>query len=174
MDTVGSLPAAAAPPDGAPAGAPPVRDATQLLRQLLEVSDLFEERLRGHLTVNQTDLDAMGHLLASGPLGPSDLARRLHISTASATTLVDRLVGLGHVTREPHPTDRRGVLVVPTASSRERAMAMLAPMIADVDAVLDDFTPGEQQTITEYLSRVVGVYRSHVTGAAPDPAGARR
>ena len=141
---------------------PRVRAATMLLRQLLEVSDLFEGRLRAHLTVNATDLEAMEHLLSSGPLGPSELARRLGISTASTTTVVDRLVGLGHVTREPHPTDRRGVLVIPTDSSRDRAMSVLAPMIQDVDAVLDRFTPDEQRTITEYLNGVVEVYRSHV------------
>ncbi|QIG41083.1 MarR family transcriptional regulator [Microbacterium sp. 4R-513] len=128
---------------------------------MLEVSELFEGRLRAHLTVNATDLEAMEHLLQSGPLGPSELARRLGISTASTTTVVDRLVGLGHVTREPHPTDRRGVLVIPTDSSRDRAMSVLAPMIQDVDAVLDRFTPDEQRVITAYLNGVVEVYRSH-------------
>jgi DNA-binding MarR family transcriptional regulator len=162
MDAVEARSATAAPVSAdRPPGGVPAREPTQLLRTLLEVSDEFEERLRGHLTVNPTDLEAMEHLLASGPLGPSELARRLHISTASTTTVVDRLVGLGHVTREPHPTDRRGILVVPTPSSRERAMAVLMPMILDVDAVLDGFTPEEQETIRTYLSRVVDVYRTH-------------
>jgi DNA-binding MarR family transcriptional regulator len=148
-------------------GGPPVRPATGLLRDLITVSDLFERRLRTHLTVNPTDLEAMEHLLASGPLGPSELARRLGITTASTTTLVDRLVELGHVTRQPHPTDRRGVLVVPTDTSRESAMSVLMPMILDVDAVLDGFSPQEQAVITAYLSRVVEVYRSHVEPTHP-------
>lgn len=152
-------------PREADAGGPPVRPATGLLRDLITVSDLFERRLRTHLTVNPTDLEAMEHLIASGPLGPSELARRLGITTASTTALVDRLVGLGHVTREPHPSDRRGVLVVPTETSRKSALSVLMPMIVDVDAVLDDFSAQEQAIITAYLSRVVEVYRSHVEPA---------
>lgn len=141
---------------------PPVRRATELLREILEVSDDFERHLGRELTVNPTDLQAMEHLLMSGPLGPSELSRRLGISTASTTKVVDRLVDLGHVTREAHPTDRRGILVVPTESSRRRALSTLMPMIMGIDAELDGFSADEQATITEYLERVVAVYRSHI------------
>lgn len=134
---------------------------TVLLRELIVVSDLFEERMRRHLTVNQTDLEAMEHLLTSGPLAPSELSRRLGISTASTTVMVDRLVALGHVTRERHPTDRRAIRVVPTKTSAAEAMSVLLPMIGDIDAVLDGFTAEEQDVITEYLRRVVDVYRRH-------------
>jgi DNA-binding MarR family transcriptional regulator len=132
-----------------------------LLRELLDVSDQFEKALRDELTVNATDLEVMEHILMSGPLAPSELARRLEISTAATTTAVDRLVDLEHVTREPHPTDRRSILVVPTERSRDRAMSVLMPMIYGLDGELDGFTDDEQRTITEYLQRVVDVYRTH-------------
>lgn len=122
---------------------------------------MFEKTLGTELNVNPTDLAAMEHLLMSGPLGPSELARRLGISTASTTTAIDRLVAVGHVTREPNPNDRRGVLVVPQAASRARAMARLMPMIMGLDAELDHFTPDEQESITRYLRRVVTLYRQH-------------
>ncbi|GAB2844720.1 MarR family winged helix-turn-helix transcriptional regulator [Microbacterium insulae] len=141
---------------------PPVRRATALLREILEVSEDFERHLGRELTVNPTDLQAMEHLLMSGPLGPSELSRRLGISTASTTKVVDRLVDLGHVTRQAHPTDRRGILVVPTESSRRRALSTLMPMIMGIDAELDAFSADEQSIITEYLERVVAVYRSHI------------
>lgn len=147
-------------------GEPQVRDATRLLREFLEVSESFERSLGVELQVNKTDLEAMEHLLMSGPLGPSELARRLGISTASTTTAIDRLVALGHVTREPNPKDRRGVLVVPQEASRARAMARLLPMIIGVDAELDNFDSGEQEAITRYLRRVVDLYREH---AGEDP-----
>lgn len=140
-----------------------VHRATELLREFLDVSDLFERALGGELDVNATDLDAMEHLLMSGPLGPTELARRLGISTASMTIAVDRLVALGHVSREPNPRDRRGILIVPAEASRQRAMARLVPMIMGVDAELDNFSEHEQRAITEYLERVVSVYRQHAT-----------
>src|SRR5699024_6255645 len=141
-------------------------DATRLLRDFLDVNESFERSLGVELQVNKTDLEAMEHLLMSGPLGPSELARRLGISTASTTIAIDRLAALGHVTREPNPRDRRGVLVVPQEASRARAMARLMPMILGVDAELDHFSAEEQDAITRYLSRIVELYRRH---AGPDP-----
>jgi DNA-binding MarR family transcriptional regulator len=143
------------------AGEPRIREATHLLREFLEVSELFGHSLGAELAVNATDLEAMEHLLMSGPLGPSELARRLGISTASTTTAIDRLVALGHVTREPNPNDRRGVLVVPQEASRARAMGRLMPMILGLDAELDNFSDDEQEAITLYLQRVVDLYREH-------------
>ncbi len=162
-DIVGFMqPAQTAPPEHAVARRGlPVREPTQLLREFLEVSELFERSLGAELEVNATDLEAMEHLLMSGPLGPSELARRLGISTASTTIAIDRLVALGHVTREPNPNDRRGVLVVPQEASRARAMSRLMPMILGVDAELDRFSEPEQEAITRYLRQVVDLYREH-------------
>lgn len=147
----------------------PTRPATVLLREFIQLSEQFERAIGEELEVNPTDLEAMEHLLMGGPLGPSELARRVGISAGAATTAIDRLVALGHVTREPHPTDRRGVLVVPAPASRDRAMNRLMPMIMGIDAQLDAFSPTEQETITSYLRQVVDRLREHV-----DPASINR
>lgn len=142
-------------PDGA------VHEATQLLREFLDVTAQFERALGTELSVNPTDLQAMEHLLMSGPLSPGELARRLRISTASTTAAIDRLVAVGHVTREPDPGDRRRLLIVPQPASRERAMARLVPMIMGVNAQLDAFDDSERDAITRYLRGVVEHYREH-------------
>lgn len=139
-----------------------VRRATELIRDVRELSQEFELHLGRQLTVNPTDLQAMEHLIQSGPLGPTELARRLGISTAAVTSVVDRLTALGHVTRTQHPTDRRGIVVVPSPDSVKRAMAALIPMIVGIDGVLDDFDDHEQATITAYLEQVVSIYRAQL------------
>jgi DNA-binding MarR family transcriptional regulator len=139
-----------------------VRPATALVRALFSAGAEFEKSLQHELSVNPTGLDAMGHLVMSGPLSPGELSRRLDLTTAATTAAIDRLVALGHVTRAPHPTDRRSLLVVPTEASVQRAMSRLAPMIAAVDAVLDDFTDDEQEVIARYLARVVASYGTPV------------
>jgi DNA-binding MarR family transcriptional regulator len=163
-------------PSAAPAAfgdAGRMHEATQLLREFLDVSAEFERALGTELTVNPTDLEAMEHLLMSGPLSPGELARRLRISTASTTTAIDRLVALGHVSREADPGDRRRLLVVPSPASRDRAMARLMPMILGVNAQLDDFDDTERDAITRYLRRVVDHYREHaVARVSSEPAGA--
>lgn len=139
-----------------------VRPATQLMREILDLSKAFQSHLRTELTVNSTDLDAMEHLLREGPMGPTELARRLGVSTAAATTIVDRLEALGHASRTQHPTDRRGVIVVPSPDSVSKAMGHIMPMVLGIDRVLDDFTPEEQLVITDYLEQVVESYRSQL------------
>lgn len=141
---------------------PRVRRATELIREVREVSQEFELHVGRELTVNPTDLLAMEHLIQSGPLAPTELARRLEISTAATTAVVDRLTALGHVTRTQNPTDRRGVVVVPSPLSVARAMSTLMPMITGIDGVLDEFEPDEQAVITEYLERVIATYRAQI------------
>jgi DNA-binding MarR family transcriptional regulator len=156
-------------PDGFADGSR-THEATHLLREFLELSEEFRRVLGSELAVNRTDLEAMEHLLMSGPLSPGELARRLRISTASVTTAIDRLTAVGHVTREADPVDRRRLLVVPRQASRERAMARLMPMIMDVDAQLDAFDENERDAITRYLRRVVELYREHAV-ERPAPGG---
>ncbi len=139
-----------------------VRRATELIREFLDVSEEFEAHVARQLTVNPTDLHAMQHLIMSGPLSPTDLARKLDISTAAVTSVVDRLEALDHVSRTQHPTDRRGIVVVPNPSSVARAMGTLMPMIMGIDGVLDEFDLEDQAIITAYLERVLVVYRAQL------------
>lgn len=136
-------------------------DATQLLRELLDVTDDFERSLGDELAVNQTDLTAMQHLIAVGPLSPTALAERLELSTAAVTTVIDRLQASGHAYRVPNPDDRRGTLVVPEPASIGRAMSRIIPMVSAVDAAVREFSPDEQRIIVRYLRTVVDAYRGH-------------
>ncbi|MCW4385623.1 MarR family transcriptional regulator [Salinibacterium sp. SYSU T00001] len=139
-----------------------VHESTRLLREFTQLSDDFQAHLGRELTVNSTDLQAMQYLIQRGPMSPTALARALDISTAATTVVVDRLVKVGHVTREAHPTDRRAVVVVPAPQSIASAMAALTPMVRSIDRVIQSFSEEERDTITEYLRRVVDVYRESI------------
>jgi DNA-binding MarR family transcriptional regulator len=144
-----------------------VAPPTALLREFLRVSADFERRLGRDLEVNPTDLTAMEHLIESGPLSPSEIAARLGVTTAAATTIVDRLARVGHVHRRSNEQDRRGVLVVPESGSIRRALDVIRPMVQEVDGALSEFDEAEQRAITAYLERVLEIYRAHAGG---DPA----
>lgn len=139
-----------------------VRRPTVLLREILDLTDEFEKHLGKELSVNPTDLEAMEHLIQDGALSPTEIARRLGISTAAATAVIDRLTALGHVTRTAHPTDRRGVLVHATPGSVQQAMGTLMPMIMGMDATLNRFSESELETITTYLEGVAAVYKAQL------------
>lgn len=134
------------------------------LREISTLSDSFRRHLGRSLTVNDTDLSAMEHLMTDGPLTPSDLSRRLGVSTAATTMVVDRLVALGHVHREAHAHDRRKVVVVPTPASVRAAFETLMPVLAGVAEVAASLPDTDRTIVTAFLADVIEVYR----GAVPD------
>lgn len=60
------------------------------------------------------------------PRTPTELAERERVSTPSMTRTVNGLVDLGLVAREPHPDDRRQVLVRATAEGHRVVAETLA------------------------------------------------
>jgi DNA-binding MarR family transcriptional regulator len=52
------------------------------------------------------------------------LASLLHVNAPAASTMVERLVDLGILTREANPRDRRGVLIGVSAESESRMQAI--------------------------------------------------
>jgi DNA-binding MarR family transcriptional regulator len=153
-------------PSGPQRGTLDVQSPTNLLQRIRELTAEFERALGEQLTVNPTDLAAMEHLIADGPLTPTELARRLGVTTAAITTSIDRLTAVGHVTRQPNPDDRRGILVVPSPTSIQQAMGMLLPMIMGIDRVLAGFDEQQQAVITSYLAKVVEVYENHIPSSS--------
>jgi DNA-binding MarR family transcriptional regulator len=158
--------------DGRPGGRFQPHEASLLMRHILVIDHDIERQLGRELGVNSTDLDAMQHLMRHGRLSPSELAQRLGISTAAATVAIDRLVRVGHVTREPHPTDRRRLLVVPRPESVQKAMGSLMPMIRETNALLDDYTDGERAAITDYLARTLAIMQRRLEDTTADTENA--
>lgn len=113
------------------------------------------------------DVWALEHLFAAGPLGPVELARRLGITSASATVLVDRLEAAGYVERRPHPGDRRRLVVAPTVAAGPDATAALAPFLAELDAAGADLTPAEQAAVARYLDTVAAALARYADAVDP-------
>lgn len=78
------------------------------------------------LDMGATDIRALAFLSSTeGDSTPKQVAEFLELSTGATTSLVDRLVGAGTLVREPHPTDRRSVILRLTPEGYD-AVASLA------------------------------------------------
>ncbi len=76
---------------------------TEATRRLdVALSTLNAAFARG-VGVSVPELLALENLDADGGLGPSELARRLQLSTGAVTALVDRLEASGHAVRAATP-----------------------------------------------------------------------
>ncbi len=98
-----------------------VNEATTALDKVLHLSTLVSTDL-ARFEQDSGLTGARVHLLwALGLTGQGtqqSLATALNVTPRNVTGLVDGLVASGHVTREPHPTDRRAKLVTPTELGR--------------------------------------------------------
>jgi DNA-binding MarR family transcriptional regulator len=138
---------------------PPVQAATLLLREVIERSQDYARNVGAALEVNETDFTAMEHLISRGTMTAGELAKAVGLSPGAATVMIDRLVEVGHVTRERNPKDRRGVLVKPNPKSVEKAWEHISPLIVASENALASVSPLERKAIENYLITMLEVYR---------------
>lgn len=112
------------------------RDAARLFQELAGHWQAADAAARQRLSLNATDFQALKLLCERGPLGPSELAGALRISTATTTGVVDRLESHGYVTRTLHPTDRRRNSVTVNETLIQDPLAPAHALLRDVDTVL--------------------------------------
>ncbi len=113
----------------------------------------------GRAGLSHSELSALEHLVRE-PLGPAELSRRLDVSTAAGTGIVDRLAGRGHVTRVPHDHDRRRTQVLVTASGREEALQWLLPMFRALRELDESFNASEREVVERYLRGATDAFRA--------------
>jgi DNA-binding MarR family transcriptional regulator len=164
-------PAAAAPPDGATAtaaapsatttaAAPSVAGqggsyelVTLLALGLRSIIDQLHDRLAaaGIREVRPAYGFAFSRLAPDGATG-QQLAVHLGVTRSAASQLVDEMAGRGFVRRLPHPTDRRGKLVVLTEAGWE--------CIRQTEAILADLEDAWRDAIGDQrLTDLIGTLR---------------
>jgi DNA-binding MarR family transcriptional regulator len=128
------------------------------LRELMKVAGQVPGAVARRAGLSETELGALEHL-AGGALGPADLARRLGITTAASSGVVDRLVGRGHAERHPHVTDGRRTDVEITASGRAEVLSHLMPMFEGLFVLDSSLEPEEAAVVERYLTEATAALR---------------
>ena len=132
-------------------------DITWATRRLDIAMSRLMVALSREVGISVPEMLALESLDADGSIGPSELARRLQMTTGAMTALVDRLEASGHVVRERHPADRRRVLVKRTAKADEDLTQEIAPMalqILELAASLDD---AERQAVGRFFEGFIAI-----------------
>jgi DNA-binding MarR family transcriptional regulator len=91
---------------------------------------------------------------AGEPLRPTEIARRLIISTASVTSLLDTLERRGLVERRPDPNDRRGLLIAITPAAQHLVQQYVPQVVALQTAVMNDIDEPDRQQVIAVLRRI--------------------
>ncbi len=107
--------------------------------------------------ISVPEMLALEHLGAGGGLGPSDLARRLQMTTGAVTALVDRLEASGHAARAPHPSDRRRVVVTRTQKADDDLTREVAPMAMEILELAESLSDAERQAVGRFLDGFIAI-----------------
>ena len=139
------------------------------LRVLLRTGRETHTAMAHHLGLGETDLAAMDELVSSqAPLGPVELGYRLGIRSASSTVLVDRLQAAGHLRREPHPSDRRRVVLRASESARAEVRATLTPLLVAIGDITARFDTTQATVVLSFL-RDVTAAMAEFAGSTAEP-----
>jgi len=137
------------------------------LRDYRTAETTVRRSTRDSMGMGETDILALRYILrvqaSGGTAVPKDLSQFLGITSASTTSLIDRLVASGHVRRESHPTDRRSVVVVPTVESDREVRETLGAMHRRMMSVAEGLSVEEARVVVEFLERM-----TRAIAAGPD------
>ena len=112
-----------------------------------------------------SEMAALEHLQHShGGLTPTELGRRLSLSSGAITALVDRLERTGHVERRPNPADRRSSVVLPIPQGLEDAGRYLHPVATELLERTAELTEEEREAVGGYLEVVTEIFRRYGRG----------
>ncbi|MGH7562974.1 MAG: MarR family winged helix-turn-helix transcriptional regulator [Gemmatimonadota bacterium] len=117
------------------------------------------------LGMNPTDHKCVDILLSSGPLAAGQLADRTGLTTGAITGVIDRLERAGYVRREPDPSDRRRVIVVPILDTIQRDIAPLfEPLDRQWEELCSVYTDDELELIVDAIRRSARLLRERTAG----------
>lgn len=91
---------------------------------------------------------------AGEPLSPTEIARRLIVTTASVTSLLDTLERRGLVERRADPADRRRLLVAITPPAQDLVRQYVPEVVALQGAVMDGISEEDRQQLIAVLTRI--------------------
>ena len=146
-----------------PPGTVPV-DLATALNAHSEAVVLFHSSVAQSMGLDPTAYKTLFLLNRLGPLSAGEIARETGLATASVTDLIDRLVAKGYVSRGPHPTDRRRIVVAlieQAVTGARSGFGVPNPSLAGLCAHYD---AGQLALIADFLTRNAQRLRDDLAG----------
>ena len=124
-----------------------LRISVSRLARRLRVERLMPELAEPALS--DTQLAALATLERHGAMSPGDLAEHEKVQPPSMTRVIAALVDWELVTRAPHPTDRRQVILTVTPEGRSLVQRVRRRKEAWLARRLAELSPQERATLRE-------------------------
>ena len=130
---------------------PPQQNLADLVRQYTSAVLRHAAATAKRMRLEASELAALEHLQAAGPMTHKHLGERLSMSPGAVTAMIDRLERRGYVERILNPEDRRSALVRITKAGLEESLRHLWPYIEDMKSIEEDFSEEERVVVACFL-----------------------
>lgn len=128
----------------------------EALRQWREADRALSEASRRYMHLNDSDMRAIRMLIHAQKQGwvitPKDIAHSVGISSASTTKLIDRLVAGGHLSRAPHPNDKRRICIDVTPETAQAARETIGRQHARRFDAAAAMSTEEREVVVRFLT----------------------
>lgn len=150
------------------------------LRMMTAQSEHIGRHFARQNKVGGTDFHALLHIMvaetAGTPLTAAELRRRMDVSPAAITYLVDRMMDAGHVRREPDPEDRRKTLLRYEHPGMELARNFFAPLGAHMHSALADLPDRDlaaAHRVFMAMMAAMSTFETELAAPPPEPPVAK-
>jgi DNA-binding MarR family transcriptional regulator len=137
------------------------------LRRITRAIDLHSKKLERQVGLTVPQILILQAVDEEGSLSVKELARRVSLSQATVTSVLDRLVKKDLVQRERNLTDRRSVSILLTREGK--AQIENAPELLQEDFIssFEQLEPWEQKMLTSAVERIAAIMDAEKVDAAP-------
>jgi DNA-binding MarR family transcriptional regulator len=142
--------------DEAPGQRDRARRVLESLRTYRAAESAMRRRTRDSMAMGENELLALRFLLRQPDhtSRPSELVKYLGVTSASVTTMLDRLEKTGRVQRIANPNDRRSVFVRATPHADDEVRETLGRMHQMMYDVAIRLSPEAQEHVEDFLRRM--------------------
>jgi DNA-binding MarR family transcriptional regulator len=132
-----------------------------IMRLMYDVRNIMKLEMVGKTRLDiltYWQLHALSFIAEEGPMSMRDLAMRMSITAASATSLVDRLVRHGLASRVSSKGDRRSVHVAVTDTGRKCLHKHVSDMQKRIAGVVGKLSVNNQKNLISVLEELQRTY----------------
>ncbi len=133
-----------------------LRDAISTLLRIFLVNERVFPVAGGATRYSPHDFQTLDHLARNPGLRIGALAEFLAVSPTTATSVIDRLVRRGLVSRRMAPDDQRARVLLLTKRGQALSQRILTQDLVNMRALLGTLPPAERAHFTRLMEQVAG------------------
>lgn len=142
-------------------------DVLIALRKITRAIDLHSKKLVRDVGLTSPQLLVLKEVEQQGSVKPSSVAKEVHLSQATVTSILDRLQTAGLLVRERSDSDRRAVNLILTEEGRTKAAAAPDLLQAGFIKKFSKLQEWERLQLISSIQRIASMMDADDIDAAP-------